>query len=56
MALPDNKTVREQRLAAQLRENLKRRKVQARSMAQSQEQSQPATAQDPPLPNDESSG
>jgi hypothetical protein len=52
MALSDNKTVREQRLAAQLRENLKRRKLQARSQARSQAQA----LQDPPLPNDESSG
>lgn len=48
MAAPDPKMTREQRLAAQLRENLKRRKAQARSLAQS--------PQDPPLPNDESSG
>ena len=33
MANPSDKTAREERLAAKLRENLKRRKAQARSLA-----------------------
>jgi hypothetical protein len=50
MAGPDSKLTREERLAAQLRENLKRRKAQAR--AQSRDMPKPAA----PLHNDESSG
>ena len=35
MAEPDGKTTREERLAAKLRENLRRRKEQARAQRQS---------------------
>jgi len=50
MAATDDKKGREERLAAQLRENLRRRKAQAK--AQATAMVKPA----PPLPNDESSG
>ena len=50
MAASDDKKTREERLAAQLRENLRRRKAQAK--AQATGLAKPA----PPLHNDESSG
>jgi hypothetical protein len=42
---PDQPMTREERLAAQLRENLKRRKAQARALAQSDE---PPLSKQPP--------
>jgi hypothetical protein len=46
MAPASDKLTRDERLAAQLRENLKRRKAQARAIAGGTEA--PATGDDPP--------
>ena len=51
MSTPDDKLSREERLAAKLRENLRRRKSQAKALAD-----KGGPKGDAPLPKDESNG
>ncbi len=52
MTKPGNAPTREERLAAKLRENLRRRKVQARAQGKS-EQDSDSDKRDGPLPKNE---
>jgi hypothetical protein len=54
MSTPNDKLSREERLAAKLRENLRRRKAQARALGAADAPG--ALSDEPALPNSESNG
>ena len=58
MSTPNDKLSREERLAAKLRENLRRRKAQARALgaADAPGDAPGALSDEPALPNSESNG